>query len=102
MTHDETTATHILIDETLSNWRDLIEQAVLDAAEAGYTVNEATIFAQVMMNAITAHWLDPENKDGFSVLTAENKKRLVDMASTAGPDYTQAFYHAAVFMTKVA
>jgi len=72
--------------------------------EGAGTVTREQLIGQLMMDNLFAHVCDPEANDDWPCgpLTTEQKKFLVGVASHMGPDWTQALYHAVVFMTKVA
>ena len=80
-----------IIDSTLGTWRDQITEALLEEQSAGRLVDEAVVTGQVLMNMI----------GGEDIMSVENKKRLVTIANTMGPDQAQFMYKAAVFITKV-
>ena len=80
-----------IIDNTLGTWRDQITEALLDEQHEGRLVDEAVVTGQVLMNMI----------GGEDIMSVENKKRLVTIADTIGPDHAQFVYKAAVFITKV-
>lgn len=109
MTEEQLTAAHKAIDAVLAEWRNAIETTLLDLAERGHEPTEEACLAQLMMERLTAVPLDPEDEGpdtraggGIAVLTENNKVRLVRMAHHMGPDYAQAIYRAAVFLTKTA
>ncbi len=90
-------------DAILIGFRDAVEEAMLNEAYEGRSITEEAVFAQLIMTRMFAHPSDPKNPEGdITALTTENKVRLVRMAAYMGPDYAQALYHAAVFITKVA
>ena len=93
---------HNEIDEIIDGFHEDITEALLNEAAMGRSITEETAFAQLIMERMFAHPLDLENTPDIAVLTSENKVRLVRMATHLGPDYAQALYHAAVFITKVA
>jgi hypothetical protein len=60
------------------------------------------IIGQLLMEQLFAHPCDPENTGrDIGTLTTEAKSSLVRIAAHIGPDYAQALYRAAVFITKV-
>ena len=87
-----------------------IADAMMDSVAEQLFEQEVTnpsreqILAQLLMIEFFAHDLDPEKgvTDPIGVLTTEQKAFLVRIAGHMGPDYAQALYHAAVFVTKVA
>lgn len=97
------TAQHQAIDAVLASFKDVIEDTLLelDARE----ITPAVVFGQIMMSHLTdhpccpSHSIDDNMKGRFS---SDQKKVLLEVADYIGPDYAQAFYHAAVFMTRVA
>lgn len=60
------------------------------------------IIAQLLMDQLFAHPCDPQSDGNPATLTTAVKESLVRIAAHMGPDYAQALYHAAVFITKVA
>lgn len=97
---DAITALHNRIDEVMGDIVDKAREALLDLNLDEIT-NEAAV-AQIIMEEMFAHPCDPESGGNITALTSENKVRLVRMANHMGPDFAQALYHAAVFITKVA
>lgn len=68
--------------------------------ELDKTPTPENIIAQILMDmlGVGTNWSDPtEGK-----FTTAQKARFVEMADHMGPDWAQALYHAAVFITKVA
>lgn len=70
------------------------------------TCSREEIVAQIMMDNLFPNVCDPEASDYDEVfkgkLTRDQKVVLVGIAEHMGPDWAQALYHAAVFITKVA
>lgn len=63
------------------------------------------LIAQMMMDSgLFPSFVDPDLAGGSpdTVMTPTQKANLVHIAAHMGPDWCQALYHAAVFMTKVA
>jgi hypothetical protein len=92
---------HITFDEVT---KPLIEQArdtLVETLDAPPTREQ--VIAQLMMDNLFAHPCDPEAaRDWPNLLTTEQKQSLVAIAGHMGPDWAQALYKAAVFITKVA
>ena len=72
--------------------------------EQGAVPTLETVLAQVLINNLFPHELDPElhDNDPTEIMTTEQKVILMRVASHMGPDWVQGLYHAVVFMTKVA
>lgn len=66
--------------------------------DTGLELNHDSVIAQVLMNLLGEHDCGSINGQFHS----KTKVRLVEMADWMGPDWAQALYHAAVFITKVA
>jgi hypothetical protein len=97
-----TTRFHNDFDATVEAIMEPVREALLEGS--GEATREA-IVAQLMMENLFPHPCEPGNDgDGFfsGRLTREQKVTLVSVAEHMGPDWTQALYHATVFMTKVA
>lgn len=97
---DAITALHTRIDEVFGEIADRAREGLLDLSADAIT--DEAVIAQILMEELFAHPCDPESGGEITALTSENKVRLVRMANHMGPDYAQALYHAAVFITKVA
>lgn len=81
----------------------LLEPVRNTLLESSGTCTREKIIAQLMMENLFAHPFDPEAGSNWpECLTTEQKKFLVGVASHMGPDWAQALYRAAVFITKVA
>jgi hypothetical protein len=83
-----TTEIHQRVDEI---GKTILEGAREFALDNG-TICPEQVVAQIIMDTLG-------NPDGLDMAT---KQRLVVMAGHMGPDYAQALYHAAVFITRVA
>jgi len=96
---------HAQFDSNAKQMLDEIRETLL---EGPGTATREQIMGQLIMDNIFAHDLDPdlsgrEARDIFNgYLTADQKANLVKIADHLGPDWAQALYHAAVFITKVA
>jgi hypothetical protein len=101
--YDATTRFHNEFEATA---KALLEQVREDLIEGAMTCTREEIIAQLIMNNLFPHPCDPEVGDYDGVfkgkLTREQKVMLMGVAEHMGPDYAQALYHAAVFITKVA
>ena len=83
-----------------SNARDIMEPVRLSLIESVESCSRDEIIAQTIMNLLGS---DMDNGDPCAGrLGRELKVRLVTVAEHMGPDWAQALYHAAVFITKVA
>lgn len=73
--------------------------------EGAGTCSREEILGQLMMENLFPHDCDVDNcaLDDMQkgVLTREQKVFLIGVADHMGPDFCQALYHAAVFMTRV-
>jgi hypothetical protein len=91
-----------------SNAKQLLDEIRETLLEGPGTATREQIVGQLIMDNLFAHDLDPdlagrEARDIFTgYLTVEQKAQLVKIADHLGPDWAQALYHAAVFITKVA
>lgn len=95
-----TTDFHAKFDEVSKSLLDSAREALL---EADATVSREKLVAQIIMENLFPHPCDPEVGSNWPAdMTTENKKTLVEIADHIGPDYAQALYHAAVFITRVA
>lgn len=101
---DEITAAHNKLDEILADIRDCISEAILDDACERRPVNRSTVLAQIIMEALNDGGVSELGHDAVfkGRYDKDMKVHLVEMADQMGPDYAQALYHAAVFITKVA
>lgn len=93
--------------EEFSNKFDGVAAPMIDSLKEDLFEQEAhpyreVIVAQLMMDNLFPHPCDPEADANWpDELTTEQKKFLVVVAAHMGPDWCQALYRAAVFMTKV-
>lgn len=85
----DATKFHNNFDNALGELLEGPREVLMDYGEEP-TVEQ--IIAQIIMDFVG-------NPDGMD---ADDKVRLVKVADHMGPDYAQALYHAAVFITKVA
>lgn len=90
------------------NAKAILEPARDTLLECGpATARPEEIVAQILMNFLGGtdfpHFDDSQTHDTCSgQFTADQKAFMVRMADHMGPDWAQALYHAAVFITKVA
>jgi len=95
---------HIDFDAETRTMMEPIREAMLDFVH-DRRLEQEDIIAQFIMEHLNPHpcdaGYDPRNFPN-GILTPEHKMRLVKIANHMGPDYAQALYHAAVFITKVA
>lgn len=96
---DAITQAHNKLDEILGEIRDRIETTMLDLIYKGDPITYPRVVAQIIMESFNDDSVDRTLNGKFD---ADMKKVLVEMADHMGPDWCQALYHAAVFMTKVA
>lgn len=89
--NNETTTSSAFHKAFDANARTILEPVREQLLESVESASPEEIIGQMLMILLCD---DP--------MTAETKVRLVRMADHMGPDYCQALYHAAVFMTKVA
>jgi len=92
---------HLDFDENVLQLMEPVRTALLESTES---CTEAEIIGQLLMNFI--------NNGGFTIddheatfegrFNLRQKQNFMAVANHMGPDWTQALYHAAVFMTKVA
>lgn len=82
--------------------REVLERARESLLEGPGTCTRESFVAQIILNEMFADPLDNENTSGYEALTMDNKKALVEIAHHIGPNWAQALYRAAVFITKVA
>ncbi len=82
---------HNQCDAVIGEVTEGVRQFTLDNG----SINADQAVAQIIMDQLH-DWMDDE------CLTGVSKERLVRMANHMGPDWAQALYHAAVFITKVA
>jgi hypothetical protein len=84
--------------------RNIMERAREALLEGPFTCSREEIIAQIIMEEMFAHPCDPGLPKGADVgyQTTDMKASLVRIAGHLGPDWAQALYHAAVFITKVA
>lgn len=81
-----------------------IMQLGIDAmamAVEGKLIEPEELFAQLTVSADVMGHLLLQFLDDPDTITIEQKQRLVIIAEILGPDWCQALYHQAVFMTKV-
>lgn len=88
-----------LIDSHFRLLRDVVEEALMNEVHEGRHITLDKLLAQLLMYTLNNDSVDELSSGQFDV---EMKQRLVAMADHMGPDWAQALYHAAVFMTKVA
>jgi hypothetical protein len=108
-TMDELRAAVNAADDAADTFREAFDRAVDRLMESvGLTLLETTmsctteeIVGQLLMNFLDGAGDDPDAifEGTFNVT---QKQRLVALATHLGPDWAQALYHAAVFITKVA
>jgi hypothetical protein len=82
----------------------ILENVMEELLEGPGTCSREEFVAQLLMNEFFPHPCDPDlnGNDPTEIMTTEQKKFLVGVASHMGPDWAQALYRAAVFITKVA
>ena len=83
----------------------MMERLRDELLEGPCSCTDEEMVAQLMMIYLFPHPCDPElnaGDDPTTRMTTDQKKFLVGVASHMGPDWAQALYHAAVFITKVA
>lgn len=94
---------HKRFDAEMKDISDFTRDALL---EGQGTCSREQIVAQIMMDNLFPNPCDPEAADYDGVfkgrLTVDQKIVLARIADHMGPDWAQALYHAAVFITKVA
>lgn len=83
---------HAMFDLNIRGLTEPVRDALLESCES---CTEEEIIGQLLMNILG-------DEGGGDHLTARLKVRLVTIAEHMGPDWAQALYHAAVFITKVA
>lgn len=76
-----------------TNAKNLIEACREPLLEGPVSATEEELIGQVIMNMLG---------ECEASMSARQKARLVLIADHMGPDWCQALYHAAVFMTRVA
>lgn len=98
------TEAHNKLDAILFDIRESIEEAILNDACERRPVNRSTVLAQIIMEALNDGGVSELGPDATfkGRYDKDMKVHLVEMADQMGPDYAQALYHAAVFITKVA
>lgn len=101
---DAITEAHVKVDAILADIRDMIIEALLDDACENRPLNRSTVLAQIIMEALNDGGVSELGSDATfkGRYDKDMKVHLVEMADQMGPDYAQALYHAAVFITKVA
>lgn len=79
----------------------VLEHAREPICEGGEDITESNIVAHLIMVQMDRGARD---SDGYfeGKFSVETKKTLIELAENLGPDWAQALYHAAVFITKVA
>lgn len=97
------TQTSSVFHETFDrNVRAIMEPVRDTLIESVNSCSIEEIIAQVLMNLLDL----PDNENGgpaeHGTFTADTKARLVHIGDHMGPDWAQALYRAAVFITKVA
>lgn len=82
---------------------ELLEPARYPLLEGPSTVTRESLLAQLLMNEL-ARGGDPEDLDLTfdGKFNAAQKASFCRLADHMGPDWAQALYHAAVFITRVA
>ena len=85
---------HNRFSEIVNPWFEGLCDNLLNSDYEDITIE--IVIGQVLMNFLT----DEEEFD--FALTPDMKRKLLGVAEAIGPDWAQAFYHASVFMTKVA
>lgn len=96
---------HEAFDTASTSLMDRVRNVLVESTDTAQITEEAVI-GQLLMNELFPHPCNPQVGDYEGVfkgkLTAEQKTRLVKIADHMGPDWAQALYHVAVFLTKVA
>lgn len=89
--YNESDGFHLTFDSNAKVMMEPVRDVLLESVSS---CTQEEIIGQLLMNLL--------GDNGEGQLTARLKQRLVAIADHMGPDWTQALYHAAVFMTKVA
>lgn len=88
---------HQIFDENVRELMEPVRETLIESVES---CTSEEIIGQLLMNLL-GDYEDPDKVIAGS-LSVDQKARLVRIASHMGPDWAQALYHAAVFITKVA
>lgn len=102
MDTNESAKFHREFDECV---RPIVEAAREVMLETSLEVTREAFVARIMLDNLFPNHLEPELANGgdpCKIMTTEQKKFLVGIAGEIGPDWAQALYRAAVFITRVA
>lgn len=92
---------HTAFDSVVRKIMEPVRDNMIDSVpDIKMDLNANTVIAQVLMNLLSDAWEGGNPEQGRFPIAL--KARFIEMADHMGPDWAQALYHAAVFITKVA